>query len=91
VPALAPEVLISRHYEKLRARADAEKLQSVLARAGLTVAGGHVMHGGHTATVEDCYAYKRAVREVYGDATYAFAKVNFVLGGCTCPDCAARE
>ena len=87
MPALAPEVLIARHVEKLRTRPDAEKVPQVLARAGLTMAGEKVTRAGHAATLEDCRAYKHAVRDVYGDATYAFTKVNFVLGGCTCPDC----
>ena len=87
MPALAPETLIARHIEKLRARPDADKIDKVLAIAGLTVAGEHVTRGGRQATTDDCRAYKHAVRDVYGATTYAFTKVNFVLGGCTCPDC----
>ena len=88
MPALAPETLIARHLEKLRARPDAEKIDKVLTIAGLTVAGEKVItRFGREATTDDCRAYKHAVRDVYGDATYAFTKVNFVLGGCTCRDC----
>lgn len=84
----APDVLIARHMEKLRARPDSdEKLSQVLSRAGLRMSGDKVTRDGHELTPTDCYTYKRAVREVYGDATYAFTKVNFVLGGCTCRDC----
>ncbi|HEX7829822.1 MAG TPA: hypothetical protein VF787_09200 [Thermoanaerobaculia bacterium] len=89
--ASTPEVLIARHVEKLRARPDREKLDQVLSRSGLKLDGEHVARvTGHDITSADCMAYKRAVRDVYGDATYAFTKVNFVLGGCTCRDCAAQ-
>lgn len=87
MPSLTPEALITRHVEKLRARPDHEKVEQVLARAGLTVAGEHVTRAGRAITNEDCQLYKHAVRDVYGDATYSFAKVNFVLGGCSCRDC----
>lgn len=87
MPSLTAESLISRHVEKLRARPDKEKLDQVLAIAGLTVAGEHVMRAGRVVTGDDCQVYKHAVRDVYGAATYSFTKVNFVLGGCTCGDC----
>lgn len=86
----APDVLIARHMAKLRARPDSDKLSQVLSRAGLSMSGEKVTRNGQELTETDCYTYKRAVREVYGDATYAFTKVNFVLGGCTCRDCATN-
>ena len=87
MPMLPPEVLIARHIEKLRTRPDTQKIDQVLALAGLTVAGEHVTNNGRGPTEEDCRKYKHAVREIYGEATYAFTKVNFVLGGCACRDC----
>ena len=86
--ALAPDVLISRHLEKLRSRPDSDKIPLVLSRAGLLVIGDRITHSGSPVTISDCQTYKRAVREIYGEATYAFTKVNFVLGGCTCAECA---
>lgn len=87
MPSLAPAVLIARHVEKLRSRPDAEKIDEVLSRTGLRVVGDHAVDGARPLTAEDCYAYKHAVRDVYGDTAYSFARVNFVLGGCTCSDC----
>lgn len=87
MPALAPDALIARHIEKLRSRPDNERIAEVLARAGLEMKNDVVTHDGRPATTSDCYAYKQSVREIYGDATYAFTKVNFVLGGCGCRDC----
>lgn len=89
MPVLAPDALIARHLEKLRSRPDHDKIPQVLSRAGLTLMGDRVTHGGSPVTVADCQVYKRAVREIYGEATYAFTKVNFVLGGCSCRDCAS--
>jgi hypothetical protein len=70
-----------------RARRGSIKVEQVLARAGLTLEGQQVTRAGRAVTNDDCQLYKHAVRAVYGDATYAFAKVNFVLGGCSCRDC----
>lgn len=87
MPTLNPEALLTRHVEKLRARPDGDKVSEVLSRAGLRLVGGRVSHGMRTIDISDCYAYKQAVKQVYGDAIYAFAKVNFLLGGCSCRDC----
>ena len=88
---LEPDVLIARHVSKLQTRPDRERIPQVLAIAGLTIAGEQVTRGGQKVTVSDCQRYKRAIKEVYGDATYAFTKVNFVLGGCTCDDCQPKN
>lgn len=85
--ASEPAVLIARHVEKLMSRPDRDKVQEVLARSGLTLRDGRVSHAGLGVTTEDSRNYKRAIREVYGEAVYAFTKVNFVLGGCTCNEC----
>ena len=90
MPALAPDLLIARHLDKLRSRPDHDKIDLVLTSAGLSVDGQKVTRGGRDVTVEDCWAYKQAVRQIYGEATYSFTKVNFVLGGCTCRDCAVN-
>jgi hypothetical protein len=87
MPAFAPAVLIARHVERLRAHPQAQKIDQVLAQAGLTLLGDRITKAGGEVTANDCQAYKQAVRAVYGDAVYAFTKVNFVLGGCTCRDC----
>ena len=84
-----PSALIARHLQKLLTRPDKEKVNELLARTGLTFADGEVSSGGRPLTFHDCGMYKRAVRAVYGDAAYSFAKVNFMLGGCTCGECAA--
>lgn len=83
----SPDVLIIRHVEKLLAQSDNERVQRVLSRAGLILSDGKISGSGGGVTVDDCSTYKRAVREIYGDTAFAFAKVNFVLGGCTCQDC----
>ena len=89
---LGPDALIARHLSKLQTRPDRERIPQVLAMAGLTVAGEQVTRGGgQQVTAGDCQRYKRAVKEVYGDATYAFTKVNFVLGGCSCDDCQPKN
>ena len=89
MPALSPASLIARHVEKLRAQSDSTKVDQLLQRHGFRVAGQAVVRNGHPVTEQDCYDYKQAVREVYGDAAYSFARVNFVLGGCRCRACAA--
>lgn len=86
--ALARDALIVRHLEKLRSRPrQRQDPAAPVARAGLLVVGGRITHGDSPVTPSDCHTYKRAVRDVYGDATYAFTNVNFVLGGCTCAEC----
>jgi hypothetical protein len=87
VPQFAPEVLISRHVEKLLARPDKARVDELLHLAHLAVAGKDVTYRGGEVTPESCFEYKQAVRLLYGDAVYSFAKVNFVLGGCQCRDC----
>ena len=88
--SLAPEDLIARHIKKLTAQNGArEKMDRVLERCGLGESGGRVTSPRGEITTSDCENYKRAVKEVFGDAVYSFAKVNFVLGGCSCRDCAA--
>jgi hypothetical protein len=85
---MTPAVLIGRHIEKLRRSAGPEKIDQVLAQTDLISDGAVVKKpGGSEVTVSDCQKYKQAVRAVCGDAVYSFAKVNFVLGGCTCDDC----
>ena len=91
MPAFPPAVLIARHIEKLRKHPASDKIDDVLAQAGLTLAGDRVTNAGGEVTFADCQRYKRALRAVYGDAIYAFAKVNFVLGGCSCGDCTTQE
>lgn len=85
---IAPDVLIARHVEKLLARSDAAKVEQLLSRVGLTLDAGRISSDGRPVNYQDCSAYKRALRDVFGDATYSFARVNFVLGGCTCDVCA---
>lgn len=88
MPQFEPGTLIARHVEKLLARPDSARVEELLRLAHLSRAGDRVTHRGVTATTESCYEYKQAVRLLYGDAVYSFAKVNFVLGGCQCRDCA---
>lgn len=90
MPQLAPEELISRHIAKLLASrpGSEEKVDQVLERVGLVRVGERVTHrNGGEVTSTDCRTYKHAVKDVFGDAVYSFAKVNFVLGGCSCTDC----
>jgi hypothetical protein len=89
MPALAPSALIARHVEKLRSQSGAEKVEQLLHGHGFRIDGVSVTHYGRPVTEQDCFEYKQAVREVYGDAAYSFARVNFVLGGCRCRACAA--
>jgi hypothetical protein len=86
--SLSPDVLIACHIQKLRSRPDQEKIDELLSRTGLALEGDQALRAGRPATIADCQNYKRMVREIYGEATYAFTRVNFVLGGCSCPDCA---
>jgi len=88
MPFLPPDVRISRHVEKLLAFASSAKIDQVLERCDLVREGTSVHGRSGFLTDESCYAYKRAVKEVLGETAYAFAKVNFVLAGCKCRDCA---
>lgn len=87
MPTFPAEVLISRHIEKLSTRPDKERVDVLLDRCRLSREGGSVT-SREKIDFETCYRYKQCVKEVYGDAAYSFAKVNFVLGGCRCKDCA---
>ena len=89
MPALPPTTLIARHVEKLRAQPDPSKVEQLLQRLGIRIDNGTATRYGRPVTEQDCYDYKQAVRQAYGDAAYSFARVNFVLGGCRCRDCAA--
>lgn len=87
MPQFEPEVLISRHVEKLMARPDKDRVDELLRRANLVLDGKKVLRPGGAVTADSCYEYKQTVRQLYGEAVYSFAKVNFVLGGCQCRDC----
>ena len=88
MPFLPPDVRISRHVQKLLTFGSSSKIDQVLDRCDLVRDGESVHSRSGFLTDESCYAYKQAVKEVYGETAYAFAKVNFVLAGCKCPDCA---
>ena len=87
MPQFEPETLISRHVEKLLARPDKDRVDDLLRRAQLVRTGNTVIHPGGKVDTESCYQYKQLVKQLYGEAVYSFAKVNFVLGGCQCRDC----
>jgi len=91
MPQFEPETLISRHVEKLLARPDKDRVDELLRRAQLIRAGNTVIRPGGPVTSESCYQYKQLVKQLYGEAVYSFAKVNFVLGGCECRDCRTNE
>ena len=88
MPYLPPDVRIARHVEKLLTFGSAAKVDEVLGRCGLSRDDTSVHSGLGFVTDESCYAYKQAIKEVFGETAYAFAKVNFVLAGCQCRDCA---
>ena len=84
---LAPDARIARHVAKLMSSGAPEKVDALLERCGLYRDGSTVHSKNGFITDETCYSYKQAVKAVYGDTTYSFAKVNFVLSGCNCTDC----
>lgn len=91
VPHLPPRVLIARHLERLLSRQEnAEKAGQLLARCGLTGSGETLRGPRGEITDEDCYQYKQALKEIFGDTVYRFGRVNFVLGGCQCRECRAQ-
>ncbi len=87
MPQFPPQALISRHVEKLLARGEEERVDELLRRCELVRAGSQVIDPSGPMTNESCYRYKQLVKQLYGEAAYSFAKVNFVLGGCQCRDC----
>jgi hypothetical protein len=84
---LTPEELISRHVQKMLERLDPRKVEELLRRCHLVRVGDVVHRPTGTLTENDSFEYKQAVKEIFGDAVYSFAKVNFVLGGCHCRLC----
>jgi hypothetical protein len=88
MPFLPPDVRISRHVQKLLTFGTSAKVDQVLERCSLVRDGESVHSRSGFLTDESCYANKQAVKEVFGETAYAFAKVNFVLAGCNCRDCA---
>jgi len=84
---LPPESRIARHVEKLLAYGQNSKVDDVLERSGLYRQGSTIQSAAGSITDDTCYLYKQAVKAVYGDTAYSFAKVNFVLSGCQCRDC----
>jgi hypothetical protein len=86
------EQLIQRHLERLSGRFGPERIEELLSRCALSASGGRVKTArGEPLADEDCFNYKRAVRETFGEGVYSFAKVNFILGGCRCQDCAQGQ
>jgi hypothetical protein len=78
-------VHIARHIEQLAKARDEQKIAELLRVAGLRLNGASVetLHGG-AVTDDTCIAYVAAVESMFGSAVCSFAKVNFVLAGCTC-------
>ena len=87
MPFLPPDVRIARHLDKIRSFTQPDKIDQVLDRCGLTAGGDAVRSRGGNVTDQNCYEYKQALKSVVGEMAYSFAKVNFVLAGCKCPDC----
>lgn len=87
MPFLPPDVRISRHVEKLLSYGSEAKIDLVMDRCGLIRDGASVHSRTGFVTDDDCYEYKQAVKSIFGETTYSFAKVNFVLSGCKCQDC----
>ena len=81
MPQFPPQTLITRHVEKLIARGDQQRVDELLRRCDLVRAGSEVVNPRGPITSESCYQYKQLVKQLYGEAAYSFAKVNFVLGG----------
>jgi hypothetical protein len=90
---ITPAELIARHVQNLNARplSSAAQLSAVLERAHLRLDGNRVVKSPDVpVTHDDCYWYKQAVKEVFGETAYSFARVNFILGGCRCRDCTSK-
>ena len=87
MPQFPPDALISRHVEKLLSRGDQERVDELLRKCDLVRDGTKVISPRGAITDDSCYRYKQLVKQLYGEAAYSFAKVNFVLGGCQCKDC----
>ena len=91
IQQLPPRVLIARHLEKLMSRSEnTDKARQLLARCGIT-GSGESLRGPHgELTDDDCYHYKQALKDIFGDTIYRFGRVNFVLGGCHCRECRSQ-
>jgi hypothetical protein len=87
MPYLPPDARIARHVEKLMKYGTVAKVETLLEQCGLYRTGTIIHSKNGFITDETCYTYKQAVKAIYGDTAYAFAKVNFVLSGCSCADC----
>ena len=86
--AALAEMLIRRHIAMLRQHQDPQRIAALLERSGLRAENERVTSSeGASVDEEHCYHYKAAVRSLFGDAAYSFARVNFILGGCGCRDC----
>lgn len=87
-----PQMLISRHVNRLVEKSETEKIEKVLRQVDLVRQGGIVHRSdGRPVSFEDCYRYKQALKEILGSDVYTYAKVNFVLGGCQCADCKSEQ
>lgn len=87
-----PQMLISRHVNRLVEKSETEKVEQVLRRVGLVRQGGIVHRAdGRPMSFEDCYRYKQAVKQILGPDVYTYARVNFMLGGCECADCKGQQ
>ena len=83
-----PQMLISRHITRLLELWGEDKIPELLKLSCLRRSGDAIERiDGSILTMQDCYNYKLHVRELFGDRTYEFARVNFILGGCRCHDC----
>jgi hypothetical protein len=81
--------LIERHVRERLHVFSSDKVAKVLALTGLTTTPhGVLCKDANGPSAETAYAYKRAIRQVFGAGVYEMTKVNFELAGCRCVDCA---
>jgi hypothetical protein len=81
--------LISRHVLNRLVNLPREKVQQVLDRCGLELLTGVGVRNraGTPVRASTALLYKKAIREVLGNAPYEMTKLNFMLAGCECADC----
>jgi hypothetical protein len=83
---------IARHLTEMGRIRSAEHVTQLLQGSGLRFDGEHVTRlDGSPLTDADCLRYLDTVKAVLGAAPHSFARVNFLLAGCTVAEMAAKS
>ncbi len=81
--------LIHRHIKSRLQSFPPQLIAIIFERCGFELRDGALQAKNRAPLTEtSAEAYKRAIKEYLGKAAYEMTKVNFIMAGCRCADCA---